>query len=309
MLKNKKLRLIISMSLLSCSLLFQSCMNFKNIGGDLGEGLLDELDNRSDTITYKLGKGLIDGLTDELTRYETQKKLSIALDSLFMRLGYSVNRETVALRDSLLGDVTRKWIQDVRDDLLGAGTRKHAALLRDELLGMNTLRHIMNMRNELLGYNTSTRLRTLIEEVLSDTTIGRVGKLRDELLGERTKGALASIVDSAMVSLISRYRSGLQPELQGDLTFLQRNITWILITIGVIVIVIIGFVWQKKEKYAKLTALLANQIHQVPQDGEFETLKKNISSKAKEEKLEPLLRELLTEYGILGDEKRAKLSI
>lgn len=286
--------------------LFSGCSVFRGVGEDLGEGVLYELDKKADSISYKLGYNLMNGIADGISRPKSQNRLKLLIDSLVMKLGYKTNEQARALRDSLLGDYTRRWIQSVRDDIIGEVSRTQLGLLRDELLGDKTYRLLFNLRNEVLGYNTRELARGIVaamrDELLNDSTNRKAARLRDVLFGEETNKAVSSIVDSAMISLVNRYRSDLKPELESNLNFLQRNVTWILIVIGIIVIVIIWFVWKQKSKYLKLTRLLTYQIYEIPDKNVKELLKESIKRNALMSGIESELREELAGQGLLNKE-------
>jgi len=282
-------------------ILIPGCASFQGIGDDLGEGLMEQLKNNADTIGFELMKGVRESFTNP----DSQKRLSLLIDSLISRLGYNTNVQAQALRDSLLNEYVNIWIRGVIDDAIGDVTKRKLGALRDELLGDRTLISLMNIRNELIGYRTRELLKSVVaqfrDELLSDTTSKRLAGLRNTLVGPETNMAISAIVDSAMVSLTRRYKSDLKPAFE-DLSFLQKNVVWILIVIGIIVLVIIWFVWQQKQKYLKLTRLLTTQIYDIPQKDFKESLKEKIRKNALQIGVEADLREELSAQGILSKE-------
>jgi len=135
--------------------------------------------------------------------------------------------------------------------------------------------------------------------ILNDTTLMRIAALRDTVLGDKTNKLIAAIIDSALTTLSSRLKSDISPQLRENLSFLEKNATWILILIGLIAIGIIWFVWHQKEKYLKMTKLLTYQIAEVPEVQTKEELKNNISKNAKTIGVEDQLRKLLDDQGLL----------
>ncbi|HMQ78323.1 MAG TPA: hypothetical protein PKD94_02050 [Ignavibacteria bacterium] len=273
---------------------FSSCFNFKGVGEDLGEGL----QNKADSVGRHLILGVVDGFTTE----DSQVKLRQKLDSLLKIVGNSTNVEMIRIRDSLLGEYTRQWLNEVKNDIIGDVTRRQLGRIRDELLGDKTLIYLMNVRNELIGYNTRELLKLIISELrnelLNDTTSQKLSTIRNVLLGPETRSGINTIVDSAMITIANRYRSDLKPELQ-DWGFLQRNITEILLLTGVIVCIIIGYVWYQKQKYLKMTKMLTYQISEVKEPDLKEKLKIGISQNAKMLGVEDILRKMLDEQGLL----------
>jgi hypothetical protein len=276
------------------------CINFKSAGSDAGEGL--------STQTSAIGGNLIKGVVDSLTTPEHQKKLQLMLEELIEKAGGSANKQAVALRDSLIGVYTREWIKSIRDELTGEPMRKNVAALLDEALGKKMQYRLGDLRDELLGPKTRELVAQLVSAArnaaIGDSAAGQLANLIDTVLGGRTNAAIRGIVDSAMVSLVSRYNKDLAPALKSNLSFLQDNVVWILVVIGIIALSIIGYVWWQKRRYLKLTELLTNQIHNIPDEKQFEAVKTSISTKAKESGLEKQLRELLDKQGLLGDQAR-----
>ena len=128
--------------------------------------------------------------------------------------------------------------------------------------------------------------------------------LKDTLLGEQTNNRIKAIIDSAADALIYKINTGLSPAIKENLSFLERNATWLFILIGIITLVIIWFVWNQKEKYLKMTKLLTYQISEVPEKQVKENIKDSISRNAKLVGMEDELRELLDKQGLLHVDKK-----
>jgi hypothetical protein len=244
----------------------------KDLGGGLTQGAAEHVDS--------LGSKFVGGAVDTLTAAATQERLNLLIE----RLGNSLARQAAQTRDTLLGEYSVRLIARLRQDLLGAGTKADLGAIRDEVIGIRTRQMIGGLRDELLG----------------DQTIMRASSLRDNLLGQSTQIAVQAIVDSAMISLVRRYNKDLAPELQSQFTFLQRNATQLLILIAVLAVGVIAFVWWQKTKYRRLLALLANQIHNIPDKNSYDQLTRGVQLKAQESGTEPLLRKVLADQGLLG---------
>lgn len=257
------------------SLLAAGCINFKDIGSDLGGGLGRGIKSDADTIGANLGSGLVRGARDTLTSERTRERL----DSLLQSLGSGLARQAAASRDTLFGEYTRAWLESVKTDLIGARTRSQLGGLRDELLGART------------------------NSFLTDSLRHAVGGLRDELLGASTQTALDSLINKTLATLSQTYRDRMQPLVRDEESFLQRNITAILWVAGGIVASVIAIstilaILRKKER--RLLDILMYQIHEIPDKGAYDELVTRIRRKAKEEGVEPRLRKILSERGILG---------
>src|SRR5512141_1379683 len=76
------------------------CVNFKDVGSDLGSGLGAGFKSDADTIGANLGAGVVRGARDTLTSDETRHRL----DSLLQVLGAGLARQVAATRDTLFGN-------------------------------------------------------------------------------------------------------------------------------------------------------------------------------------------------------------
>jgi hypothetical protein len=131
-----------------------------------------------------------------------------------------------------------------------------------------------------------------------------ISALRDSLLNDKTNAAIRAIVDSTMVTIAYRMRNDVNPALQDNLSFIQRNATTLLIVLGVIAVVIIVVIWRLKQKYAKMTTLVASQIYSIPDQNAYDDLTARIKEKATIAGVEPDLRKVLEQNGLLGKESR-----
>lgn len=297
--KAKFIKIILLLAVIVPIVLYSGCFSFKNIGNDLGEGLMGELKNNADTIGSEFLRGMVQGLTSD----SSKQRLSGFIDSVITKLGYTSNKQLVGIRDSLLNDYVNRWVQGVIEDAVGNTTRKKLGLLRDELLGDKTIVRLLNIRNSFFNYYLQQYLSEIEKNIgpnlFNDSTMQRIGSVRDTLIGSRSNALIKSIVDSAMVTIASRFNNDINPNLKGDLSFLQKNASWLFSLVGFIVIIIIWFVWRQKEKYLKMSKLLTVQIADVKEKNVFESLKENISKHAKVIGVEGDLRNLLNEEGLL----------
>lgn len=273
---------MISMRWIALVVLLNGCGPLLDRVEQVPEKLTSALKRDADTIAAKLGSGLVVGLRDSLTGEKTRQDLARLLDSLVTTVGSSARREAPHLVDSLLGEYLQTRLHEI------------GGVARTELTAT---------RNELLGAQTRVLLSELRDSLLGNGTVSRAGALRDELLGPATNTALRSIVDSAMASLVNRYKQDLAPALRGDFDLFKDYGKELLITLGVIALVIVGYWWLQARKYQRTVAVLAQQIHEVPDQGIYDDLTSRIQRRAQEEGLEPTLRKTLAAHGLLGAEK------
>lgn len=268
---------------------FQSC-SFEKIGSDLGKGV----SSKTDTI----GQTLIAGVMNELTSPVVRKKVSLFLDSILTNLTDSLTVRTGTLEDRLLNHKVQLWADSLVETLTGSHLKMNLDSVQSILVG-KTKRDVLQMRD---GFSR------LLAEVLSNNTKNKLGLMRDELLGPKTTTALARIidtavthiVDSAMLRISDRLRTDINPQLKQDISFVHRNATWLLITLGAIAAVIIFLIWQNRKKYLRMVAIIAKQIHDIPDQHIYDQVTAKIKQDSVATGLEPDLRNLLEKNGLIG---------
>lgn len=271
----------------------QGCVNFKQIGSDLSDGL------KVDSIGDELVTGMVNGLTSQ----ESKRKLNEFIDSLLIATGTETNIQVKGIRDSLLNEYVNKWIQSVLEDAIGESTREKLGAIRDELLGDKTLTDVKNLKNSIFDYELKQYILNLVSQLgpnaLNDSTLHLIGIARDTLLGPATNSYVKAIIDTSMRSLAIHLEKEINPLLKGNLSFVQKNASWLIILIGLVFAGVAGFIWKQKEKYFKMTKMLTYQISEIPDQKVKETLKEDISKNAKTIGIEGDLREVLDKDGLL----------
>jgi hypothetical protein len=270
---------------------FQSC-SFEKIGSDLGKGV----SSKTDTI----GQTLIAGVMNELTSPAVRKKVSLFLDSILTNLTDSLTVRTATLEDRILNHKVQLWADSLVETLTGQHLRmNHLDSIQGILVG-KTKRDVLQMRD---GFSQ------LLAEVLSNNTKNRLGLMRDELLGPKTTTALARIIDTAVTHIVDsamrkvsdRLRTDINPQLTQDISFIHRNATWLLITLGAIAAVIIFLIWQNRKKYLRMVAIIAKQVHDIPDQKIYDQVTAKIKQDSVATGVEPDLRNLLQKNGLIGD--------
>jgi hypothetical protein len=270
--------------------LFESC-SFEKIGHDLTKGVSSQTDS--------IGRTLVAGAMNELTNPATRRKVSLLLDSILTNFSDSLNLRTRTLEDSLLNRKVLVWADSLIQTLTGSKMRMNMDSLQGVLVG-KTKRDVLQMRD---GFSQ------LLAEVLSNNTKNRLGVMRDELLGPKTNSALVKIIDTAVIHVVDsamhriseRFRTDINPQLKGDLSFVNKHATWLLITIGAIAAAIIFLVWQNRKKYLRMVAIIAKQVHDIPDQKVYDLVTARIKQDSVASGLEPDLRKVLANNGLIAD--------
>jgi hypothetical protein len=271
--------------------LFSAC-SLEKMGSSAGKGVASQSDS--------IGTGLVRGAVNELTDPQTQKKIRQFLDSIISSLTDTLTYKTMAMRDSLINRKILIWADSLTEALTGNQLRLNIEKIQLALIG-KTKADVMDMKK---AFND------LLNQILSQDTRGKLGSFRDELLGDKTNQAITKIadtlvshiVDSAIVKLSYRYKKDINPLIEGDIGFINKNAKSLLVTLGAIACAIILLVWRSRVRYLRLTTLLTKQINAIPDQGVYDRVTTNIKDDALTAGLEGQLRDLLQKNGLLGNE-------
>ncbi|MGO9480373.1 MAG: hypothetical protein ACLP05_01150 [Candidatus Kryptoniota bacterium] len=269
-------RILRNFCVLSLALIMPGCSSILGgAGGDLSSGAMKPVNLYADSIGYNLVKGARTSLGAKETRQ--------VMDSLLSNLGDSTTWRLGQLRDSLLGDRTRRGIEAMRETLLGDATR----------------RDLVKIKNSVLDTNLQNYISQILKDL--DSSAGEAGAgIRDSLLGPGSNILIKAIIDTAMNDLQSRLKYEVYPDMQANLSFVEKNATWLIIIIGIAAIAVVGFYWRQRDKYLRMAKMLTYHISELPDAASKESLKTNISRNAKMIGIEDDLRELLMKQGLLG---------
>jgi hypothetical protein len=284
---------LITRYILVCGIinLFSAC-SLEKMGASAGKGVSSQSDS--------IGTALVRGAMNQLTDPQTQKKIRQFVDSIISSATDTLTYKTMAMRDSLINRKLLIWADSLTEALTGNQLRLNMEKIQLALIG-KTKTDVLELKK---AFND------LLNQILSQDTRGKLGSFRDELLGDKTNRAITKIadtlvshiVDSAIVKLSYRYRKDINPLLEGDIGFINKNAKSLLITVGAIACAIILLVWRSRVRYLRLTTLLTKQINAIPDQGVYDKVTTNIKDDALTAGLEGQLRDLLQKNGLLGNE-------
>ncbi|MES2881474.1 MAG: hypothetical protein V4676_04945 [Bacteroidota bacterium] len=279
------------------AILFFSCQ-FQKIGNDLGSGLNNN--------TEAIGKNLITGVQKGLSDSAFRQRMYQFADSLVGSAGLSANKGLKAIMDTLLSE---KWIVFTRavvEEATGKKLNDNIVLLRNNLLGAETNARIKTIvataMNGVLNEETELRIARLREQLTGAPLTSNLMILRDSLVGQKTKAAIASIVDSAMTTFAYRLKNDVKDAVDDNASFIEKYAGRLLLLLGGIAAVIIFLVWRIKQKYLRMATVLTAQINTIPNQQAYNELTARIKEKAMDAGLEPTLRKMLDQNGLLGKE-------
>jgi len=252
---------------------------FEGIGENLGNGLGGSLATKADSITGRAVKGA----ADELTKPELARKL----DTLITLLGQSTNRQLSGIRDTLIGRVTQQRLDSLREELVGEKTKNDLLAIRNSFFDRSLQQYL------------SKTLNQVGPSILNESTKTKLIEFRDTLLGATSNRLLKAIIDTAMTDLETRLKNEVYPEMRGNISFVERNATWLIILIGLVAVGVAWFIWAQKEKYVRMAKLLTYQISESKDTPAKEALKNSVSKNAKMIGIEDDLREFLDSQGLL----------
>lgn len=272
------------------------CGSFEKAGKSLGTGL--------DSSSKSIGKNVVAGVQEQLADSIFRENLIKLIDSVIGSAGDKANKTLVSLRDSLLSDKWQVFARQLADELTGSKTSSNVAALMETAAGEDTRKKIKlligDAMNSIFNDNTNAHIAAIREELLGAKTKDDIANIRNELLNEKTNMAIKAIVDTAMLTIAYRMKHDVKDAVNENASFIQKYAGRLLITAGVIALAIIIVIWMNRQKYLKLVTLLTSQINNIPDKNVYDDLTNRIKDRAVQSGVEPVLRKVLAENGILG---------
>jgi len=280
----------------------------------LDKGLKDQEQKETlKALGKKIGKGVVAGATERLASDTTKMHLETfstnlskslnastrsVLDSLFKNdvrfkglvagivdtLNYKVDRLFYDLSERDLKRVLNQvnsGIQDLQLAQLGKD-------LRSSLIGEEALRDLMNVRDSLLGSYSKELARQFV----------------DEMLSEEATFKLQNTIRTSLDPTIDKIFDRVDTSAETSLNFAQSNINQILVILAALICGILFFNRYQKTKYTKLVKNITHSIEHMDDKDSQKKLKKIITKHATQNSVEPLLRKILKEQGIIKEKQR-----
>lgn len=298
-------------SAIAAAIIVLSGCRVEKIGKDLSNGV----SQNAEAIARNMMTGINKGLSDTAFK----QNLYHFIDSLVSTAGNSANRSAKNLIDSLTSERLVLFTARLVEEATGKRLKENLAALRNELIGEATNERVKFLVStavaSTLNDETNARIARLRDELLGEATNYQLSRLRDSLLGDRTALAIKAILDSSLRSASVFLQTDLRKGIDSNASIIQKYAVRWLLLLGAIAAVIIFLVWRSKQKYAKTVTVLTSQINSIPDQKSYDELTSRIKDKAIETGVEPTLRKVLMENGLMGKEsweakqlKKASLS-
>ena len=289
-----------------------SCNGLKKA---LNKGLQDQ--NRKvvlDSLGKKIGKGVVAGATEELSSDATAQRLGIFLG----HLTDSINASTRVMLDSLVENDTqlKAMVAGIVDTLDLRVNESVEGIF--QTLNNQDLKELTNrLKQRIRDLELTQEVDRIRSTLLGEKALVEILHIRDSLLGERTrqmaKGFMGEMVDEeATKRLQEAIRESIDPTIEKvftevnrsteqGLNFAQRNIAEIVVLVSLLGAAISFFFKNQRDRYNDLVRNLTLEIENMDDEEAAKDLKKNIRDKTTAAKLEPLLRGILVDQGIVKD--------
>lgn len=292
--------------LLASAVIVGSC-NFEKIGSNVTAGIKKNAGGIAKNAVLGAGEGLADKAF--------QQRLDHLLDSMVFNVGTNGKEAVKAILDSLLSERLIHFTGRMVEEATGRKLQSNLAAVSGNL---------KLTVQDLLGAETKERLRLLVATAMNEVNMDKITRamagIREELTGsamrnnialfgenllnEKTNAAVKTIVDTAMMTIAYRMKHDVKDAIGDNASFIQKYAGRLLLLLGAIALIIIIVIWRMKQKYARMTTVLASQIYAIPDQNAYDDLTYRIKEKATLAGVEPTLRKMLAENGLLGKETR-----
>ncbi|MEO5888649.1 MAG: hypothetical protein ABIQ31_00290 [Ferruginibacter sp.] len=274
--------------------------SFEKIGRNTAKGLMSSVSPAVDSIA----RNLINTIRTELTKEPSRQELAKFIDSLLAPAFLGIRNTIGSSRDSILNHQTLVWADSVLQTLTGERLNANLLALQASVVG-KTKADIFEIERSV-----DQLVLKIVAGALSDSNRVKIGAFRDELLGPKTNSAIGLIIDSAVTHIVDsavlrlsqRLRSDIDPFLRDDVSFIRKNAILLLSSLAALAAIIITLIWLNRRKYLRMVAMLAKQIHDIPNKEVYDEVTAKIKNEAVTAGLEPALRGVLIENGLISSD-------
>ncbi|BAV05301.1 hypothetical protein FLA_1308 [Filimonas lacunae] len=273
-------------------LLGSGCISTQKAGSGLSEGFGSK--------ASLISKNLVLGLDSGLAASTLRAQLCATIDSVITVAGISTNKNISRLLDSVLSKNWSALVQQLVEDVSGKQLRQNLENIREALIGAKTREDVQAILNTLLSDTNTNKIIRLKNELLGETTARQMGMLTDTLMAHIIPRLNNEITDSTLHKLSRFLNQDVQRSIDTNLSVVQKYADWFLAGLALVAAFIITLVWQNRQKYLKLTTLLAAQVNAIPDQKTYDLLTARIKASAANAGVEPTLRTVLQENNLLN---------
>lgn len=283
--------------LLGALVLQAGCINFRQVGREMGEGMLDgisaSMQDGGTPVFHDMGREVIEGVNEKIP--ETSRGVMKGVGE--------------GLRQDVLTDHTTERIV-ATVDAVGDRATARAAQLVDLILAKMSARSEQLSRGFMRGVGEGLGKDVLVEE--NERKLGQLlgtltGSAREQLVGQKAREELVSIVKDVLGQATGAVDAE-RAKLQQDLTVAEGRFREALV--GILVVVLVAgavgtfliIQWRRQDR---LVQLLTLQIDRIPDEKARDELKHRIQDLASAGGLEPHLRAQLGKQGLLRQQRQA----
>lgn len=281
-------------------------ISFFGLAGCRIEKLGKDLSNGFSQGSEAIASNAMTGVQKALRDSAFKQNLYSLVDSLTRSAGANVSEPVRRILDTLTSERVLLLTKRIIEEATGEKLKGNLASLRNELLGAATNDRVRLLVEtavaSALNDDTNKRLARLRDEVLGDATNLRLMRIRDSLLGEKTAVALRAVLDSSLGRASRFLETDLRKGIDSNASIIEKYAVRWLLLLAAIAAFIIWLVWRNRQKYAKMVTVLTSQINAIPDQRAYDELTARIKDKAIETGVEPNLRKVLQENGLMGKE-------
>lgn len=280
--------------LLLLPILLPGCA-LQQAGKALGDGLMQAVNENSESVGKGLVKGAGEGLNEDVLNDVTRGKLTDTVISV----EDAALRQLPSARDDLLGDRTQQQMKQLVELMLASmeeHTRRTShALMVDAGRGL---------REEILNDKTREQLNLLLVE-LGKTARGQTNQMRDEMLGESSQKQVKILVDGAMGAVVEG-TDKIRRQAHDELSFVQKNTAETLLVIGGLAAAVVLMAWRQREKNKLLLNLMARQLQEMADTPALASTLERLQHQAEQMGVRNQLEDALLLQGMITSKRKPR---
>jgi len=265
----------------------------QKVGKDLGDGLMQAVNDNSATVGQNLLKGAGEGLRNDVLNDATRGRITATVTAA----GEAVIAQIPDARDQVLNDKSREQLQLILEALLKSvdeqGRRTSRGLLVEAGRGL---------REDVLNQKTRAELNTLLIE-LTNTARVQTNQMRDDMLGEATQKHVDVLVRGAMNAVVDGTER-IRTQAHAELSFVQRNTAETFLVVGGVSGVVMLVLWRQREKNRLLLQLLAKQLHDMADAPNYAASVERLEQRAEQMGVRNQLEDAMLLQGMISARRR-----